>query len=95
MLKNIFFLIVVIIIWMAFVYEGDETGNNPFPDFGNSSPQAEISMPDFGCAGKRTCAEMDSCEEAEFYMRNCPDTRLDPDGDGIPCENLCTGSGNR
>ncbi|WP_244214523.1 excalibur calcium-binding domain-containing protein [Cupriavidus plantarum] len=33
---------------------------------------------------------MQSCEEATFYLRNCPGTKIDGDGDGIPCErSLC------
>ncbi len=38
------------------------------------------------CAGKTMCSEMTSCVEAEFYLKNCPNTVLDGDLDGIPCE---------
>ena len=38
------------------------------------------------CAGKVYCSEMTSCDEAKFYQRNCPGTKMDGDGDGIPCE---------
>ena len=41
------------------------------------------------CAGKRYCNEMASCEEARFYLTQCGLTRLDSDGDGVPCESLC------
>lgn len=27
---------------------------------------------------------MSSCEEATFYLKNCPGTKIDGDGDGIP-----------
>jgi cold shock CspA family protein len=40
----------------------------------------------FTCSGKTHCSEMTSCEEAKFYIRNCPNTKMDGDGDGIPCE---------
>jgi cold shock CspA family protein len=40
----------------------------------------------FKCEGKRYCSQMTSCEEAKFYLKNCPDVRIDGDGDGIPCE---------
>jgi endonuclease G len=43
------------------------------------------------CKGKKTCREMDSCEEAKFYLKNCGVTKIDGDGDGIPCEKLCRG----
>lgn len=35
------------------------------------------------------CKEMSSCEEAKFYLNQCGIGKLDRDGDGIPCENVC------
>jgi hypothetical protein len=29
---------------------------------------------------------MSSCEEAAFFVKHCPDTQMDGDGDGLPCE---------
>lgn len=45
----------------------------------------------FRCeTGKHHCSQMRSCAEATFYIRNCPDTKMDGDNDGIPCERqLC------
>jgi cold shock CspA family protein len=40
----------------------------------------------FQCLGKVHCSEMTSYEEAEFYLQNCPGTKMDGDNDGIPCE---------
>jgi cold shock CspA family protein len=40
----------------------------------------------FQCQGKVWCSQMSSYEEAIFYLRNCPGTKIDGDGDGIPCE---------
>ncbi len=45
----------------------------------------------FQCAGKTRCNEMVSCEEATFYLNNCPGTIADGDGDGIPCEDQWCG----
>ncbi|QDZ89771.1 excalibur calcium-binding domain-containing protein [Shewanella decolorationis] len=43
--------------------------------------------PQFHCeAGKTHCSHMRSCAEATFYIQNCPNTQMDGDGDGIPCE---------
>lgn len=41
------------------------------------------------CGSKRYCREMTSCEEARFHLEQCGLTRLDGDGDGVPCEALC------
>ena len=43
----------------------------------------------FTCAGKRTCREMISCDEAKFYLTSCGVSSLDGDHDGIPCNSLC------
>ena len=40
----------------------------------------------FQCQGKEWCSQMSSYEEAVFYLRNCPGTKMDGDGDGDPCE---------
>ncbi|AZO69467.1 excalibur calcium-binding domain-containing protein [Mesorhizobium sp. M6A.T.Ce.TU.002.03.1.1] len=33
---------------------------------------------------------MSSCDEAHWYLNNCSwGSKLDRDGDGIPCEGLC------
>lgn len=40
----------------------------------------------FQCAGKKHCGEMISCDEAIYYLKNCPGTIMDSDGDGLPCE---------
>lgn len=40
----------------------------------------------FQCSGKTRCSQMTSCEEATFYLNNCPNTSMDGDNDGVPCE---------
>lgn len=47
--------------------------------------QAQQSL-QFECEGKQHCSEMSSCEEAEFYLEQCPNVLIDGDRDGIPCE---------
>ena len=45
----------------------------------------------YSCLGKVYCSEMTSCDEAKFYQRTCPGTKMDGDGDNIPCESQwCT-----
>jgi hypothetical protein len=36
---------------------------------------------------------MQSCEEAKFFLRKCPGTEMDGDGDGVPCEQQWCSSG--
>lgn len=45
------------------------------------------ATPRFQCeAGKIHCSHMSSCAEATFYIQHCPNTQMDGDDDGIPCE---------
>ena len=47
----------------------------------------KVSMtPKYRCDGRQHCSQMGSYEEAKFFLRNCPNTKMDGDGDGIPCE---------
>ncbi len=41
------------------------------------------------CGNKRFCKEMSDCAEARYYLKECGLSKLDGDGDGIPCENVC------
>lgn len=47
--------------------------------------QAQQSV-QFQCEGKQYCSEMNSCDEAEFYLKNCPNVLIDGNKDGVPCE---------
>ena len=46
----------------------------------------------FVCGRKTYCREMTSCDEARFYLERCGLSRIDGDGDGVPCEQICRGS---
>ena len=40
----------------------------------------------FRCDGRVYCSQMKSYDEAVYFLRNCPDVKMDGDNDGIPCE---------
>jgi cold shock CspA family protein len=47
----------------------------------------------FTCDGRTRCSQMTSCAEATFFVKQCPGTQMDGDGDGKPCESQwCGGS---
>jgi cold shock CspA family protein len=48
-------------------------------------PKVEQSSP-YRCDGRTRCTEMKSCAEARFFIQNCPNTKMDGDNDGVPCE---------
>jgi Excalibur calcium-binding domain len=52
----------------------------------------EVVSAKFTCDGRTMCSQMTSCEEATYFLRNCPGTKMDGDGDGVPCERQFCGS---
>ncbi|OMG52609.1 cold-shock protein [Azonexus hydrophilus] len=46
----------------------------------------EPAPENFRCDGRQHCSQMTSCAEATFFLRNCPNTKMDGDADGVPCE---------
>ena len=48
----------------------------------------EIAKPkvNFKCDGRQHCSQMNSYEEAKYFIQHCPNTKMDGDNDGIPCE---------
>ncbi|MFT6899456.1 MAG: hypothetical protein ACJA13_003893 [Paraglaciecola sp.] len=49
--------------------------------------QPAPTIMNFRCDGRQYCSQMTSRAEAEYFLGHCPDTRMDGDYDGIPCEN--------
>lgn len=42
--------------------------------------------PQYRCDGRKYCSQMRSRDEAMFFLTNCPETQLDDNENGIPCE---------
>jgi micrococcal nuclease len=38
------------------------------------------------CDGRTQCSQMRSCEEATWFLQNCPGVKMDGNRDGVPCE---------
>jgi endonuclease YncB( thermonuclease family) len=56
-----------------------------------SRPPSPLPSPpsaQWSCAVRKTCPQMQSCEESQFHLRQCR-APLDKDGDGVPCEAIC------
>lgn len=47
---------------------------------------ARVAESAFRCDGRTHCSQMRSCEEATYFLRNCPGVKMDGDHDGVPCE---------
>ncbi len=42
--------------------------------------------------GRQYCSQMTSCAEATYFLRNCPNVKMDGNNDGVPCEMQWCGS---
>ena len=77
-------------------YQSNEQFNNHTPVITNADlatfdekyPKLVIpkNTQNFTCDGRQYCTEMRSREEAVFFINNCPNTKMDGDRDGEPCE---------
>jgi hypothetical protein len=52
----------------------------------NEKPALQQASPSFVCDGRTHCSQMRSLAEAKFFIQNCPNTKMDGDNDGNPCE---------
>jgi hypothetical protein len=81
----------IALVWAYFHYQA-ATARRNHPASIPAAPSNGDSLRDptprgnFLCDGRKYCSQMTSCEEATFFLRNCPDTKMDGDGDGVPCE---------
>ncbi|MBH0037365.1 cold shock domain-containing protein [Pseudoalteromonas sp. SWN166] len=61
---------------------------NDLATFDEKYPKLIIpkSTQNFTCDGRQHCSQMNSRAEAVFFINNCPNTKMDGDNDGDPCE---------
>lgn len=89
-MKLLLFVLVVLLGWMGYRhFSGGEEASTPAPltEAPVQTAEAQVPAPSFQCDGRQHCSQMTSRAEAEFFVRNCPDTKMDGDHDGEPCEN--------
>jgi cold shock CspA family protein len=77
----------------AFVqFKAARSGLAPSSERAPAPSAARESVQAFRCDGRTHCSQMTSCDEAKFFLKNCPGTKMDGDGNGIPCEaQWCSG----
>ncbi|KAB2962276.1 MAG: cold-shock protein [Zoogloea sp.] len=91
------FILLVLFGLLAYAAYSHFTRQAPFPQSFSSPPvehyapsrpagTLRTNVPAFKCDGRIYCAQMNSCAEATWFLRNCPGVRMDGNGDGVPCE---------
>ncbi|MDD5753981.1 MAG: excalibur calcium-binding domain-containing protein [Methylococcales bacterium] len=86
--------ILLIIALLGFYWNYEHQEKTVTVDFDSTvapheQPTTAITTPlysNYECDGRTLCSQMNSYEEAKFFLDNCPDNRMDGDHDGIPCE---------
>lgn len=82
-------------IGLLFVIALGTYGYSLFNGAGRTAPEARQAMrteaplpgdSSFQCDGRTLCSQMTSCAEARYFVRHCPNTKMDGNGDGEPCE---------
>lgn len=58
--------------------------NRAFSD-ANANADTDTSS-QFSCDGRQHCSQMTSHAEAVYFINHCPNTKMDGDNDGRPCE---------
>ena len=94
MLKFILLLLFAFAIWQGYnKFRHPEAASAPEQGQANASwthyftdNNKSEKQPQFSCDGRTYCSQMTSCEEATFFLKNCPGVEMDGDGNGIPCE---------
>lgn len=51
-----------------------------------ASHSAAPAAVQFSCDGRTHCSQMRSCAEATYFLQHCPNTKMDGNNDGVPCE---------
>ena len=92
MKKLILIAILIAIGWQGYVkYQGqhvalDSAQGAAEPARARSPIAESIPSQQFKCDGRTYCSQMTSCQEATFFLQNCPGVKMDGNNDGIPCE---------
>ena len=92
MKKLLVFIVLIALGWNAFqrhrshqTRDADNSSEGFFIEHPGSTAKQALSNK-FRCDGRQYCSQMISCEEAKFFIQHCPDTKMDGDHDGVPCE---------
>ncbi len=92
-------VIVLLLVAAMAGYAYDEFARAPTPRLSVAAPaETSANQPSpppstFQCDGRQHCSQMTSCDEARYFLKNCPGTQMDGNNDGVPCERQWCGGG--
>ena len=88
------FVVLGVLAWQGYSAYQARAGSGEVIDDTEASETAQLLEQEaasdkrgpYRCDGRVHCSQMTSCEEAEFFLANCPGVKMDGGGDGVPCE---------
>lgn len=81
------FAIAIIVTLGVVAYRGYTSRHNIGDEVVLANPQPnETADQQFKCDGRTQCSQMTSCAEAIYFLQHCPNTQMDGNNDGEPCE---------
>ena len=79
-------MLVALVAFGVWGYYKNNEGALPALFQNSVSSHATKNLQNYRCDGRQYCSQMSSYEEAKFFIENCPNTKMDGDNDGVPCE---------
>lgn len=81
-------LVIVGLIYMLYgKYQRVQLENQPAESIQQIAEPIHSNPNNYRCDGRVHCSQMNSREEARWFVKNCPSTKMDGNHDGEPCEN--------
>ena len=75
-----------LVAFVAWGYYTKNGGALPTSFENRKTAPAAMIPKNYQCDGRQHCSQMGTYEEAKYFIENCPNTKMDGDNDGIPCE---------
>ena len=88
-MKKLTLLILIIAVsWSYYAKSGGAINSAPSTSHieYEKTTSSNNNQNNFQCDGRQHCSQMGSYEEAKYFLDNCPNTKMDGDHDGVPCE---------
>lgn len=88
-------IVIAFVMLLAWDYQTRNSSSSTPDSMAGTTPASVSSRwgssedayrPDYRCDGRQHCSQMGSFEEAQFFLANCPNVKMDGDHDGVPCE---------
>ena len=89
MRRPVIVVILGLLVWQGYQhYQAKTAEADALPEFSTAAvpAAASSSIPQYKCDSRSYCSQMTSCEEATYFLRNCPGVKMDGNDDGVPCE---------